>query len=373
VETGIFNLELQANGVEIGIDHEALTFLYSESLYGLGAYSIRCMSPDWKKWNYVVRNNEALNFRLRWNMEQGDSKYYADWRRIKLDLLDLDYDVASVDVVADGACGGIELTRRCHGNIFVDKTISEMVEIIAKQNNLESKVSPTKGMYNFYQCGLSDYEFILHMMPYAIDETNVAGFRCHVENGMTLIFKPPNLAGAENLGTFGIYGQYPGEPGPTGTERFSVSYRRFLQSKEHHDCVVFRGFETLEHEPATWKANENTVGYGRLARSLPGVINTPSAIITAAEPSLGFKRPGDLKTQAISMWSSNCQSLFRAELKLPIIGDASVGQVATLVAKDPDGDEHFASGTWLIYKIEHARRPKEEYTLLKLERRNWNG
>jgi len=367
---GAFIFEMQVDGKLVPIQQETLTLLYSESVYGLAVYELSCLSSEFATWDKIVTQNDRINIRLRWGLEKTSGRVWSNWRSIVAENIKLTYLLSGVKVEASGTCGGMKVMDICHKNVFCRRTISSMVREIARQNGMKVDVVDTKDQYDFYQCTMKDGHFLYKLVPHAVDQTGVGGYRFFVRNGDTLVFRPPGLASAKLLGVFTNDPRQEG-PGVVVVDQFTAEIRRVFQADEDHGSVEVRGFNPLRKQSAVFNAREDTVQYERLARNSYLPLPTTSSIRLSVQPDLGQSSPGNVREEATSRWSRNAQSLFRLYLRVPPIIDAEVGQVMKMISLDDRGRPHWTSGTWGIYEVVQEVRPNGTTSFLGMERRNW--
>jgi len=357
------------------LDHETASFRYRESLYGSAIWRLLARSGDWDRWDNIVVDNATQDLRLRWKVESTSGVVESGWRRVRAARLRIRYHPVGVEVLVHGTCAGSILGERCHTNAFVNKTVAEMVQTIADQNEMPARIRGTSGKRTDFQGSMPDGQFIRQkLLPMAIDKGGISGYYFWIENGERLVFEPIQSAGANSIGTFAL--QAPtDEIGARAIQQLDVRFDRL--GDPYRGCGVMDawGFDVLNKQSARWRADDGSVPYLKMAPAVPKPAKVPSLVEPMAFPEIGENVPGSLKEHAMGHWSVGAQNLFRTDLRIPVNPKAKPGQFVNLIVQNPKGEKHFSSGTWLGYAVElnAAQTPegRAAETRLYLERRNW--
>jgi len=359
-------LTLMIDGTDMMINEETSYFKYHESMLGAGAFQMRILSPGregWQKWDELLTTGQSPKLKLRW-MD-------GEWKSVIADDLIYTYLPDGIDVLVRGVGAGVVLGERCHQNRFHDMLISEMVSEIAEQNGFEHDVAETKRKFSKYQCTMSDGEFVKDdLLIDAVSNGGFGDYRFYIKDGVTLVFKPPELSSNNNLVDLTVLGDIGSD---NNIQQLSIHYRRGLSSYEGHSAFLMRGFDLTKKKGAEFLANDSTVKFKKLASRAPSPPDVPGQIGISSELEFGEATPGVLEISATGRWSRSARSLYRTSVELAPLPLAELGQTVNLTVRQLDGTSHPTSGKWLVFEIENSRiidkKDQSSFTKLGLERR----
>ena len=369
-------LEVLVGGRDLDIRSELQGFVYREPLEGFATFTLHVVSSDWSKWDVFITNPEDTSIKIRWIVTDGSKTSRSAWRKVRVEQAKYSYVVGGIEVWLYGFDAGIKLIERCHSNAFNDMRISEMVELIAGQNGLDSRIRPTLDTYSAYQCNMDDSTFIRSVLqPLAVDSGKYGGYNFYIENGNMLIFEPPSLESSQALGTFTVANSK-----MRGTDHVTnvleVNFSRARQILDGHRSVEMRGFDTVQKVPASWIANDGTVPFKKLASTLPQVPDIPAQIVPLASPNHGRTPPAGLEHAGIALCSKKARSLFRTQVMVsPLVTENVLGKTVNLVVRDVDGKLHHTTGKWYVEAVQqaiNATGPKPAVSTLELARRAYH-
>ncbi len=353
-------------------------FSYFESVYGAASYNIQAVDEGWDKWNKILTDDRESPASLRFGWGIDGESAFSERKSVLINSADLhmeSFGKLSVDI--NGTCRGFHLLERQHRDqlAFRNMRISDMVVEIANRNDLESDITPTKGRFTFYQCALSDFDFVRKiLLEQAVSQEGFADYHFYIRDGSTLVFKIPNIGEKADI----VFEWFLGNSGdlPAEVQDFTVIYRRKFMANSASLKTEVRGYDPKEKKKAFFTADSESVPYRKLVR---GAHLPPSQIsnvkIVAAPP------PEDMRQDYFSdygkaLWMKNARSLFRAVLETSPQPHAKVGTILDIVIKSPFSrvavKDHFASGRYFVYALENKQTDTLGTTTFYLERRSFN-
>ena len=368
---GSARLQILVDGSDMKVeDKDLISFAYYETMEGCARYKLECNTPDWDRWDkYLTNPDSVMQIRFGYKYDTGAQKW-SEWKYVDCSRARPVYYINAVSITMEGMCSGYKLNESTaeETRTYRDKKISEIVEEIAKRNDLKSRVKATKGKFLLHQCHLSDAHFIQGvLLSKAISTDGRVDFYFWIENGKTLVFEPPNIGSS---GRKYIMQQDPTKTNPDQhIEYLDVEYRRGFLAPENSGVIEVIGYDPLKKKIYTERIDDNKVQFPKLASRKPTPTKRPSRIFPVTEPGPEKYDKEDVKNSGMSIWGRNSRKLYRVTLEVPPDPTVAVAKVTTLDITDQRGRPHYTTGRYLTYAAYTVMDKGGYRTILFLERR----
>jgi hypothetical protein len=353
-------------------------FFYVENLRGSAQYKFSSTGSLWELWNDLVRDEGYTSLAIRWGFMTEKESIWSDWRSVICNNTHFSFASGTFNVLIEGTDVAFTLKEICGKRYFSDKLVSDMVKEIAESHKLEYRITETVGKFTRYQTTESDAEFISNeLIPLAISGGNRADYLFYIEDGVRLVFEPPRLdEDAIYNFRFAPTGGRTDPSAPAEILKMDLFCRRGMLTERDALSTEVRGFDAMGKEPVTWIADDDSVGFIKLAPfPLARIWTKPGNIMLSPLPeAIDYDRT-QVETEAVEEWSRNYRSLFRLRLETMPLPLARVGRVVEIDVKDTENKDHFMSGRYLVYACEQKMvQPSptgamKYTTVLYLERR----
>jgi len=350
---------LEVEGRDVIASGEVRTFIYVETTSGCAQYLLLMETGDWQQWDGILKNPEK-SFRLRWGYATGEEETWAKYRTVRCDYGTVSYAGAIIQPLLKGFDAGYALQERAAPYAYTDKLVSEIVMEIAKRYGLKTDVKATKGKVSLHQCTLPDAYFIQYILkPLAVGSDGRSDYYFFIENGDTLVFRPPELTSVET---------YSFDLRVGGPRSLRVWVNRGDLASNFSLSTEVRGFDAYAGESEDWIANDNTVSLSKLSSKYPTAPRKPSRVILSTSPE---EDASEVELEAKAIWGQSSRSLYQVKLRMEPQPLARPATVVTLKVTDPDGKPHYTTGKYLVHKVKQIIRAKGSgaSTELYLERR----
>ena len=98
-------------GSLLGGEDEVIAFTFDETVYGCSVFSIRFKTPNWKVWDALLKDPDAM-IRMRWGFESEGNSEYVEWKVMRLTDAELFFYPDRVEISANGFSWGYRMMER---------------------------------------------------------------------------------------------------------------------------------------------------------------------------------------------------------------------------------------------------------------------
>lgn len=338
---------------------------FLESIYG-SRYSLGFADSDTAKWAKLASDWGKTALKFTWESAIGGTTVGSPPKTVKIEHMtaQIKADIVDVNIVAVDMMASLQ--NRAPQKIYKDKTISEIVQEIADDNELESDVENLQGdKMTLYQCGMTDYDFVKDVL---IPRSGKEPVLFYMEDGGRLIFKRRKKEKAM------LNFKQTVQNSATDYPYFSVLSAFYINATNYGTKII--AFDPVKKQQSPYtkilQADDNAdLPKDPFPSSKPSVISVdgnPARIQTAVIETLDLT---DELLKSRVNWKCSIPAHRTAVFTIPI-PDAQIGDTATLEAKtcfDEIGVGEGAGGH-LIYAVYHTiSGPGDLGSIVFLERR----
>ena len=340
---------------------------YVETITGCAFFNLQIHSGLWSTWDKLLKN-ELAKVRFRWGMDvEGGERVWSDWKHVYFSSMKMNYYRGHVEAEVSGVDQGWDLIRNIWSKAYTNVKVSSVVEYIAERYGLYSDVEETQGDIYLHQCNRSDFDFIVdELLPRAKSTSGRVDYTFFIRNGNVLVFRPLDFSKTSD---FSLRFGPDLKDNEVDFPYVHVENRYMFLTEEGGINTKYVGFDPMKQEPVSFVANDYSVEYDRLEKSLPEYSGISKCVILS-EPDPGDNyNPVQVYDEGKSRWSRN----FRSRFRLKIIGtprlDAVPGQIIRLDMTTVEGEDHILSGKYILYGVETRISVSTIQTIFYLERR----
>jgi hypothetical protein len=348
-----------------------------ESIYGKSQYHLRFMDRDASRWNKIAQQTDILvNIRIGAVTNVDTKGFWSKWKEARVTGLKLVSTADKIDVTITAEDEFFDFKRRATQRVFIKKSISEMIEAIAKEYILDTDLIETTDKYTLRQGWMTDFEFLTEeLLPRARAKNPEEVFLLYIRQD-----SPPKLV-FTSLDKQSRSGEpklkFRWEPTGASKSEFDPLGRAFITeytSTTKLDPSNF-GTKTVTFDVnkaqgvpymVSFLANDSTYNYPLLGATKPDPVSPlPAKVQSILMDALDLDFPTELKTR--TDWKLRMNE--RVAISTLLLHAAQIGEIAEIDAKVVGGQKLFSSGRYLIYALYHIISGRGSKTLTFLERR----
>lgn len=351
-----------------------------QSIYGKNVYELRFFDSNVSRWNYFA-TQPLLECKMRVGVIQdGNKEDWGNWNVFKVRELKIHAGTSTVDVRIFGEDAFFDLKQNHPQRFFIKKSISEMIEEIAEDYELETDLVSTTGKYTLLQGWDSDYDFIKNeLLPRGREVSEYDSFFFYIanqESGPELVL---TTLAKKNQETPVMLWSVDEKNLTSKRDVFSRGFLVDYNSVRLIDHYDFGGkscaFDYTKSQAIPYlisvSLNDSNVKYPSF-KSIPysnslalsgsvGVIDP----CTVDEGVKDFQREVTLRNR----WPVRNSS--RISIRSHLLHLLQPGDVAEVVCRTPANEVVFGSGNYIVYALMHQLTSQSFITEAFLERRGY--
>jgi len=337
--------ELKVNGTDLKMEESRLlTALYYQSIRGMAQFWVEASDISWSYYDALYEPDAKLEMRI--GLTRGRNTSWSPVQKLSVGNVQAAYHAAGVIVTISGMDRGEKLFRTCSRKVWAKdggKKISEIVEELAGESDLDTQVEATKDKFELTQGVLPDGHFIQKvLMPLAYNESR-QDYLCYMKNGGTLVFEPPDVSSSQTTLKFpGTAEDYaPLEPP-------AVHYRPINLPPNGSWSTEQRAVDPLKKEANFFTADDGTADLPKYATTLPEAPEVPARISYSV-----YSEKTLLENVTKALWGNRSRELWIVDAKTELSPKLEIGKAVRFEMENQDGESHFSSGKYMLAGLLH--------------------
>lgn len=338
----VVRFELKANGTDLKLEAGRLvSVLYYQSIRGCAQFWIEASDTDWKYFDVLYGSDVELQMRI--GIGTGRNTIWSPVQKLLVGDVKAAYHGSGVIVTIGGMDKGEKLFRTCSRKVWTKEKISDIVEELAGESDLNTQVESTKDEFDLAQGTVPDGQYIKKtLFPLAYNESR-QDYLCYVKNGDTLVFEPPDVSSVQ--ATL----KYPGASDDyTPLEPPFIHYRPINLPPNGSLSVEQRAVDPLKKEANFFTADDGTVDLKKYASEVPEAPDNPSRVTYSV-----YSEKELLENVTKALWCNRSRELWIVDAKTTLSPKLEIGKAVRFEMKSQDGKSHFSSGKYMLAGLLH--------------------
>lgn len=341
----VVRFELKVNGSDLKMEAARLnTVLYFQSIRGSAQFWVKCVDTKWDYYDKLYEDDAKLEMRI--GVKIGSKNLWSEVQNLAVGNVAASYHPDAVTITVSGMDQGEKMFRNCSRKMWnkdEGKLISEIVEELAGESDLDTQVEATKDKFMLTQGTLPDGHYIHKvLLPLAYNASR-QDYLCYMKNGNTLVFEPPDVSSEQATLKFpGASDDY------TPLEPPIVHYRPINLPPNGSWSTEMRAVNPYKKEASFSTADDGTVNLQKYASQLPSPPENPARIgyTVYSEQEL-------LDNVTKALWGNRARELWIIDAKTSLSPQLEIGKPVRLDMTAQDGSSHFASGKYMLAGLLH--------------------